>query len=467
MKKSLIVMLLVFALCVGGLVCAHAAVDGTKEEVVLTETVLAGDQSAAEGLLVETEAYSGNRELVWETSLLYRDNASYDTTFAFYPNGKDYEYSHDPQWVRVENMSMQEVDYSMSQYDQIEDPYDKMLLSPLMDVLSRAPNGQEYSENVSLKDYYEYYPVAAGGELFYLKEYTEEEEAEWNEAFREYFRIPVEPDDIQNIHVETDSEGKLWSWGGGSEEVVVQLNGVSTASDTAAYFSIDNRVYGVESEETRYVDTSLIPGGYGIYSIPYKDNKPVVDELFTFYPLEETTYVRDMQMSKDNRHILVQTVEPDYYLLVIDAETGETVQKLFLGSGDTYGYLRHFEGFSVWYQDEQNLIQVLELREDGTYEPVLTADVSPIRERGWDCYDGAAWDGERLALVDHQMVEVLDDRGYNYNAFLCGFYVAVYTADGLRFLGQYDSTLDMEPPNPWWSITTPEQELSPKVTWVE
>lgn len=469
MKKSFIAMLLVFALCVGCLVSAHANLNGTKEDVVLTETVLAGDRSAANGLLVETEIESAARELIWNTNVLFRDGISYDTTFTLYPDGQPYEYQVTTYGLHLYS-GLDSWYYSLDEYDTITDPYYKSLLEPVMDVASRTAPGESREETIYLADYFTYYPVDVEGSM--INAYTASETEAWQSAFREFFRFPVEPDDTMSISVDKDSQGRIYSWGGseGEDYLYVSLYGESTASDSVVYFSVDIEVLGNDDGDTRYLDTSLLPGGYGIFMVPYTDDKPLTDGLCTFYSLEETSVVRNLRMSGDDRHLLLQTVEPDgYHFYVIDADTAETLQHIKLSDGETYGYLEYHDGFALWYFDDYNAVTVLEEQDDGLYEQVFTADLTPLDEHDCTVTGEAAWDGERLALTNHLVEKVLDSRGLVYHASRCGFYTAVYTAEGLQFLGTYDSSLDMEPANPWYPLTTPEYyyyERFPKVSWV-
>ncbi|NLM62086.1 MAG: hypothetical protein GX193_08435, partial [Clostridiales bacterium] len=67
MRKSIIIVIMLLVLSLSGVIIAHGMVDESKDAVVLDETVLYGDKSAAEGLSVNIRVHCNNR-LFWDTT---------------------------------------------------------------------------------------------------------------------------------------------------------------------------------------------------------------------------------------------------------------------------------------------------------------------------------------------------------------------------------------------------------------
>ena len=49
MRKALIAFCLIFVLALGGIIAIHAEVNEVRDQVVITEEIIYGDKSAAEG----------------------------------------------------------------------------------------------------------------------------------------------------------------------------------------------------------------------------------------------------------------------------------------------------------------------------------------------------------------------------------------------------------------------------------
>ena len=234
------------------------------------------------------------------------------------------------------------------------------------------------------------------------------------------------------------------------------MSTVSTYSDDTCYFSINNRRNGGE-----FIDTSLIPGGYGIYAFSYgseakKKNKTGIDadSLKMVYPLDEEAEVVQLSMNNDKTKLLLFTNDGEELLFtVIDVATMTAVQKLSLGAGDIYEIREYGEGNELYEGSEGGSFIVLYLHgskicllvvnEEGEYEHKFTVDSAEVKVENSDL---AYWkspsinyDGERLVMVDYLFT------GSYYNIPSCGYNVAVYTASGLVYYAEYDSSLSAHP----------------------
>lgn len=88
-------------------------------------------------------------------------------------------------------------------------------------------------------------------------------------GFRDFFKIPVIADEQVEISVSKGAGGRGISYGlKSTDSDSFSIRSESALTDDACYFTFTTRtVYG------DIVDTNLIPGGYGIYRLPYFDGK--------------------------------------------------------------------------------------------------------------------------------------------------------------------------------------------------
>jgi hypothetical protein len=83
MRKSLIITILLLIVCIWGVTSAHVAVNAKKDAVTLDETVLFGDKSEVENLIVNTNIHCNNR-LFWDTEYIVGELPQIRTDFHFY-----------------------------------------------------------------------------------------------------------------------------------------------------------------------------------------------------------------------------------------------------------------------------------------------------------------------------------------------------------------------------------------------
>ncbi|MGN1002241.1 MAG: hypothetical protein ACI4PC_05670 [Oscillospiraceae bacterium] len=463
MRKALVITALLLVCSIGGLTAAALWVDAPRAEVVLTETVLSGDPAAAEGLEI-SQGTTLNNQLFWDTVLRPGARAESETAYAF---------------TVKKTYAQGESDYSSLQlYDHVEygsgafrDNGEPLGLDKVYKELyeQSAADGQEHKRRVYLKDYYDYYPIALTFDTpdchvqldLYLYGYSDMEEAEpGTEAYafqklQDFFRIPVLEDEQMELQVSVQGNGS--SYGGGSVEGSdsFDLWAYSVLTEGVCYFTFDPHTY-----QGNTVDLSLIPGGYGLYRLPYDPERrsedgqelcPLdMDALEMVYPLDPSVRIVDLRTDPEKENLLLLTGEGDSCVLtVIRAETMETVQRLVLWDDpDISGWLYHDGGdFLLMSQSRQTeeetwerCISLLARRADGSYELRFTVpmELDEKLEYFRDSGLAAAYDGERLALV-------YPGWGYDRNRNLrenCGLVTAVYDETGLRYLGDWQSSLN-------------------------
>lgn len=427
-----------------------ATINLERDQVVITENVLYGDRSAAEGLDIKTKNHL-NYRLYWETDYSISKDSKANTEFNLYPRQK-----HENNTNRKHEGIFLDNGIEYGFYDDLPASEQKGIQKAYKELFDSAEIGVEKTKKVYLMDYYDYYPVGVGFDLPYTN-WTgydgynlkgEPYDALYvTEKFREFFKIPILDSDTITISIEKGEDGRSYSTGT-DEMGCFTLNAIGAVARSwgRCFFTINNFKYldyknGLD--EIEYIDTSLIPGGYGIYSFYYCGGDSasrtgiLADKIENVFPLDSKTLVSHITMSNDETQLLLFTVENKaFYLTVIDVKTMKATQKILIreeqGSGSVYEY----DDFIV--ADTEEDITVISVK-DGIYNLDFSVrKASCINEKFHDVWvaDCMDYKNGKLAIVGNCFDE---DIGYE----LCDFFVSVYDKSGLLYYGKYNTSLDL------------------------
>ena len=459
MRKILCLLLALLILSVGSLTFAFHSVNNTADQVELKETVLYGDKSKAEGLTVRSQNNYRDR-CHWDTTYVIGAQPVADTAYRFTAEA---EYNRSRGTPRALYLTTQINAYFSNGAENpsgLSQAYQELYES-------MGPNEEKEIE-VYVKDYHDFYPITGWLELpgcFFdwdpldmIRDRFTEEELAIIEGMENFFRIPVLEDDKELIALTTNTEKEIVGSGSGSiSGDDFYLDTISPYTDEAIYI-----VFDAHTNEGEIIDTSYIPGGYGIYRLPYHAKEAdthghtaavAIDELAMVYPLDPNLHLYGMTLSGDKEQLLLYTREENtFYLTVIDVATMDTLQKLELGKWreDTYGW-RLFdenENFLAFTLNDGELV-VAERQDNGTYTITLRTELrlgesdSPFANFYLSRNAALAYDGERLAVIDSLQREYTrEGRDYSWREYTCGFFTAVYDNSGLVHFGTYESSLD-------------------------
>lgn len=464
MRKSLIITLLLLILSLGGIYAAHAGVNINKDEVILNETILYGDKSAAEGLVIDVGTHYNNH-LFWSTVYEIGIQPQIDTRFRFSQKREDQQ--HERRYFGVEFGISDSGGFSASAGIDLDNDRDFVgsyfysMRDIYKDVASRTGSGKNRKERLYFKDYYDFYPFVASIDLpgYHWDMYREFETYESDQIrqdrskspsrlMRDYFPIPVLDDHRLEVSISKNDEGLVTDIdispvdGSG-----ISLWAASTVTEDACFFTFNSRNYN-----GRLLDTSHIPDGYGLYRLPYikgegeNDTRILPEQMKMVYALDPQVEIVDLSVTEDKDRLLLMTREDGaYYLTILDAVTAQELQKLRVVEcdEDVYLWTFYFERFIAGFASDGRLT-VVEETDNGEYQWVFTVDTPSSDALGGPSTSKAAmsWDGERLAVAEPQLEE---DGGYGrYEK--CGFNLSVYDETGLLYAGKYDSSLDV---NSW------------------
>ena len=318
---------------------------------------------------------------------------------------------------------------------------------------------------IRMKDYFEFYPVNFD---FSMKEMS----LSWRTAMgyddvgsysfsgisysrgngllqsmRDFLKIPVSEDDIREIRIHKDAYGN-YSYGG-AYSGSFDFDFYNAVFPDMLYFTFRNEITKHEQdEEKRVVDTSLIPGGYGIYALPLTESDVKYEEISTVYSIPADSTVRALMKDEERNELYLALHENGKYVLhVIDISTMTDISviEIFDFYEDGYVSINQNEDFFVFIKNSVDF-NVVKRNDDGKYESALTGAMPPdtIADRTYFSGNSRfAFDGERLVVF------VIDEPGYDdVSKMSVQPDVMVFTEDGLQYYCKWTCSLS-EPVRNW------------------
>ena len=449
MRKSLILTLLLAALSVGTLACAHGLVNRARDDVSLDETAVWGDTAAAEGLVVISSTQCGNH-LFWDTVMEAGEPPSVSTAFMFSQAEKRADDARSYRGVVIMDGTFNPGGVSSGGGIALEDR-----AAPIQAVASRTAPGEEHTEEVYIKDYYDFYPLEFELDLPGAGTAVNEQT---RQVFSDYFRIPVWSEHKAQISILKSGDGTVHSIGISSvSDHDVQFVSDSVLTESGCFFTLN-----WHTSAGALLDASHIPGGYGVYYFPYevKNNMavPAADALETVFAVDpQKVEIILLRPSADKSALFLVTEEDGRTMLtVLDAKTAAPRQKLALfdAPGGDFRDIFIYDDFIVPIAGDR--LAVVSGTAGGEYALQFTADTgeAEIRQLQLAFSPAMDFDGSRLAIA-----------AYMNNNNFCSFGLAVYDRDGLKYYGEYVSSLDKGAFSAYEYMCKPAEDTPLSVTW--
>lgn len=443
MRKAMIVFFAAIILVSACFMSLHCVFLGVSDDVTVTRQTLYGDSSVADGVnILVRNQYQQN--LMWETSLTLGSNPVPETEFTF-----------SNEQIRIPD----EIEQTGIEFNILRDPFQfihidripesaKEKYAALMDAVTGAidavPAGENKTFTINFSAYLDYYPLDGQvilGDLttvFSEFEYWTDDSEEIALAINEFFRIPVDGEYTVEYTIDKTSGGSAY---GAQMKTDFYLNASGVATDDACYFT-----FNTVREDGTVVDTSLIPGGYGIYRLPYDENGLNFDALEMVYALDPTERYDSMYLSDDGKRIRLQTWQGDNLMLtVIDLAGMTQIQKVkLLTESEEWHYdVIDYDDFTLIVENRRNSdsmdqITVWEELSDGTFTNAFTAnmnmDVFPEKSNLnlFDSLSNAVdYRNGKLVVIKNRLIR---QEPYWYKDY-CDIYVIVYDATGMIYAG--------------------------------
>ena len=468
MKRNLIVFVAIALLCFVGSVYAAIHVKCNEDRITISEATLAGDSAGAEGLIVVFDSCLYDRDTT--KAEMKPDKYASKNVITFTASGPKNEYSHvladDAYFAELERRYYDDLEIlMMSNYDGMSfgirgwvssSVYYENVIFQSEDFQERWKEAGQPGE-IRISDFYDSYPMVFEGiGARYETEsasswynYSTIAEGRWwgetvpisaeeaSEALKtcsEFLKIPVLPNDTWELVYDLNSS--RWTRVGDSH---YRPNFYRVWTDRAMWFTFD-----VTAEDGSIVDTSEIPGGFGIYRMPIdtieKDGviaeRYDVDKTELFFLLDPNQKVIRLGLTGNGENlILVYCADGVIRVRVIDSETGETKADIPLGNKSDFAEAGN--AYVTFVGEDYYVLQVV--RTDKAADNSETFVLGKNPDGIWDIRmhttgyasrqwrDGtAAYDGKRLALLEY------DDRTLR---------IIVYSEEGVLYQGTITTSL--------------------------
>ncbi len=457
MRKTLALFLALIIALISAYSLAFTAVNKEKDNVIISEKYIYGDKSYAENVDVKFKAlYSEN--LLWDIKYDIASGKA-ETDFSIYKNRIPREFEHTNELRLYSNLHY-------SSYGNIP-VNNKGIDRAFLELAKTATPYVDAKKVIYISDYTDYYPVTVDASLenFYLDSsfhsQLRENETELIKAIEDFFKIPVQKDHRIQISLQIDENGNITHTGTATateedtyEGFSFYANSVVTDKECFIYF-YDRSEYGEKA------DTSEIPGGYGIYRLPYSSTGTYVtfdtENLKNVFPLKNGESIYQIELSADKKELYMMSQKNNViHLTVIDAKTYKEKSKVIISDekdqssnieyiGEDFMVITHYHpnrdsSFSVYIPDGKG-----GFKEKFTTMQYVYDNSSTITDEGLVYYAGGdfymhgneidvKWDGEKLYVTN--------STGDNSAVIREGnFTLSVYNKNGLQFCGEYKTSL--------------------------
>lgn len=455
MRKVTIIMCIILILTLGGTCFAAVKIYDSRDEVTLTEMTAWGNKNSIQ-------------DLTMQMNIMYKDRLRWKTMV---PMGKaeeavtEYTSSITPVYADLDRdggLSMDlSIDTSMIQ-DNILQGNLGGITKAYVELADTIGANEEAEKEIYLKDYIDYYRYTVqldipGTDIYRNASWTnktvkQEQEKYAIEKLNDFFKIPVLEGERHSIFVGKNEQGNIYHTGSGSgESDYYYMWTFNAIAENDLYFTFDTHSWnGV------VVDTSLIPGGYGIYCLPFDGSlegseenadriSADVDGLKMVYSLDPQIDVMHLHLNDNKDKLILHAEESGKYVVtVIEVSTMNTLQKIEVMDWDKdYGY-------QIYEEDNFFVNMVHKTQEEGKIEAVVFTEnknaeceiafISEIQNKNIPSFNTSnmylGFDGTRLAMSGF-----LEDEEQGYRE-TCNLFLAVCDASGMQYYGEYRNSLE-------------------------
>ncbi len=435
MKRVLCFLLVLVVLSTSLIAVTGYSLIKESDNVTFTAIDEWGDRRFLEGVTAEM-SFTYHDKINWDVEFTpFKETKTEYDYVTFYPLSRQGDYHYYISTTMIDLLDLKNENPELNQV--------------VEDLKAEAKNpGDIRTAKIKFCDYFEYYPVNMN---IYLPGIT----IDWDSrsgidskgeyvfsgisplrgqgvinALNEFLRIPVKENDVREITVHANDHGFSYRM---SQEKSFDFMFYYVRTDDCIYLTFENEINTGHEEVRELVDTSLIPGGYGIYALPYGENDIKYEELKTVYSIPSDATVESLSVDEERKEIYLGLHENEKYILhVIDMATmtDKTVIELFDFTYEDFTRVSQYEDFFVFIKNVVDF-NVVAINEDGKWESALTGTMPPetVADRDYFSYRSKfGFDGERL------VVWVMEDPGSEEIKILSlQPDVMVFTKDGLQY----------------------------------
>ncbi len=381
---------LILSLAAGGYAAGKTI--GQKDKVRIFEETIAGDAKAAEGITACFGGYVRNvkgfyNKPYWENTYTYGGGQRVSFTCGEPTKVEEVRnsgqnslnftaYNH----FDIQSISRLFLTDEGNTEEILQEPFAKNAGEYMKKLRDSIPeNGSKYAK-IRIGDILDYYIMdvgiygGKGGALRFnftsldLGEETESEDARQWKAWQEFFKIPVLEEEYMAYQLSRRENGEIYVPADyGTPEGKDSFGFFAQACETedAAYFLFD-----AHSLKGNLVDTSLIPGGFGIYRMPFetKDGSLPAENIKTICSLDPEAHYLDISASSDGEKLFVSYYydeeigsgetgdgRPTVFSEVVDIATGKCDEKIKAIDGCEYAIIRDDGDYQLFTDGESKL----------------------------------------------------------------------------------------------------------------
>ena len=334
----------------------------------------------------------------------------------------------------------------------------------VQEIKRALPADGETTQNLKLKDLFRYYPIEGDltGTSIWAASldnavYASENPAKLWQDINRFLRIPIPETESSGFSVGKYPDGSLnFNYYQGKENCSQQedhfdFHSIACSTPDAVYFT-----FNTHTDDGDVVDTSLIPGGYGIYRLPYDREKEIFlsEKLEMVYALDPEKQYTDIYASSDGAKLFlvsqaarlaaVGVKEVQATAEIIDVRTMQCDRREeIVCSEDTA--LGYDAGDYLIFRGRSELC--LYTYQNGSYKKeLMLADVDfrkpALRNLFYDNRCRTAYDGKRLSILGEAELDIEDDDNTMWLWGTAGTVeVAVLDALGLAYYGTLRSNM--------------------------
>lgn len=454
MRKATIIIGILLILTLGTTCFAAVKIYDSRDKVTLTEVTAWGNKASMQ-------------DLTMQMNIMYRDRLHWNTRIPM-SNPEEavtkYDFSITPVYEELDKdggLGMTtSIDTSLVQ-DDIMQGKAEGIAKAYMELADTIGPNEEAEKKIYLKDYMDYYQYMIqldipGSEIYGWKSWYQSEPINYViKKINDFFKIPVLENECHSISIGKNDHGSIYHTGSGNgESDFFNMWIFNAIGNDALYFTFDTR-----SRDGVVVDTSLIPGGYGIYKLPFdhtlagnEENADTdkisadADGLEMVHSLDPQINVMHLHLNENKDKLILHAEENGKYVVTImDIATMNTLQKIEVMDWDKAYY-----GCQIYEEDDffVNIVHkqkeewkieaaVFAENENGEYEIAFISEVQNMETPWFNTTNMYLdFDGIRLAMAGFLEEEK------QYGRQTCNVFAAVCDASGLQYYGEYRNSLE-------------------------
>lgn len=340
MRKYIVLTALLAVISVAGLFFAYSQINPQKDDVTVTETVLAGDRTKAEGIELAVEVQSGRRNMYWTTVSRILEKGLETQTYFSHQKGEQTLYMTNKNYMRKLDDSIKlehDITYGGSgvgeggsiNLESTAKDY-RIPYAMALDAANATPAGKSKTSILYLKDYNENFPLVFSYNRSHRIFSSDASLVDYS-----YFKMPAPDNMFYAVEIEKGPKDEIRYLGSApvddDNNYTVDSDGVIVGE--TLYMAISSVSAGPHYPDKIVAD--IAPEQRGIHAIPLKENGEMrnidLEHAKTVFRLDDHERVIRMVYREEEKAFHLYTEDDGkLWFSVVDKGTMTRKQKLYL-----------------------------------------------------------------------------------------------------------------------------------------